>query len=231
MCKPCPAKCKKCYDGENCNVCASGYLWPAEFKIYSYDCVKCSDNCQTCKFEYNLCTQCRPGMRLSNFRCINQYNVAFYYLLDYNYAQFMTSGKSEDLIKALQTITGAAYTDIFLMKIRQGSTSVEGVISAANSSAASQIYNTIKKSTLPSFVVLGSSFSNMNDTSVVTCSSSGAADCPVPPETSISTGAIIGIAVGCGVLAIAIIGTIIYCLKKRREDDPYPMVQTKSESA
>lgn len=143
----------------------------------------------------------------------------------------MTAGKSEDLIKAIQTITGAAYTDVFLMKIKEGSTSVDGIISTANSSAASQTYNAMVKGSLPGFVVLKSSFSNMNDTSVVTCSSTGGADCPVASQdSSISKGAIIGIAVGCAILGIAIIGTIIYCLKKRKTDDPYP-IQTRSESA
>ena len=28
-CVKCPSKCRVCYDADNCNICAVGYLWPA----------------------------------------------------------------------------------------------------------------------------------------------------------------------------------------------------------
>ena len=76
-------------------------------------------------------------MKLANFRCINQYYVVFRYIFDIDYTQFITNMKTETLIAEIIAFTKANYSEIFIKNITSGSTIVDGIVSAFNSTRAS----------------------------------------------------------------------------------------------
>lgn len=154
-------------------------------------------------------------MKLINYRCRKQYNVAFTYNLRHDYSDFLANAKSEVLISALIKILKVKYVDIFITDIKSGSTIISGAISAINQEEGRALYNTLKTADISDFTVNGYSVSFMNDNTTIKCKSKGSADCP-PGTEELSAGAIAGIVIG-GVVGLGIIiGLIVYCCKKRQ---------------
>lgn len=106
-------------------------------------------------------------------------------------------------------------TDIFF-DIRKGSTIVSGLVSAINEARALQIFNIMKKTDLPDFdiIVLGKSFSFINETKVVECQSYGKDRCDSEAaQPGLSVGAIVGIVIG-SVVLLSVIAVTIYQVRK-----------------
>ena len=85
-------------------------------------------------------------MKLINFRCRKQFNLAFTYNLNYDYETFLTNMKSEVLIGAIMKILGVSYSDVFITNITKGSTIVSCVVSATNEQAGRDLFKKLKNS-------------------------------------------------------------------------------------
>jgi hypothetical protein len=91
---------------------------------------------------------------LLNYRCINIYTVRYVFELDHIYPEFLANSESHYFIEALSELLGVSSDDHYINSITEGSTIINGMISASSWQHAVEIQKAIGKRTLVGSVVI-----------------------------------------------------------------------------
>lgn len=118
-CIECTDNCEICFDSEVCLVCEDGYLVEIatesdDLIYYGTQCFACSDRCETCIFERDICTSCGENFKLNGTTCIGKYVVGFLFVFDYPFEDFLENSESSNLMNALAELLGVDLADIVL---------------------------------------------------------------------------------------------------------------------
>ena len=110
----------------------------------------------------------------------------FNYELSTTYTVFMSTMLSDTLISEIATALNISTTDITILNITSGSTLVTGYVSTNGTQAdANRLTSTLQSSTLPSFTVLSSSVTVLNQSNILTPNCTVTNSCPSPsPQPS-----------------------------------------------
>ena len=89
-------------------------------------CTKCDDNCKTCIFDADHCTNCLDVKRLKGTVCIGRFVVRFSLNIDANLDDFLVNGETMTLIENIATVVSKDPLDIILSTVEAGSVQVGG---------------------------------------------------------------------------------------------------------
>ena len=137
-CPSCVSPCVKCKDAQTCTKCDSGYFLPVisvtnNQKTYGSSCKACSNRCVTCEDNNRTCTSCNgEHHRLIGTKCIGRFTTVFVIVLDITYSNFLTQALLLTFIESMNSFLLVDVDNIVINSISEGSTRVEGSISAEN---------------------------------------------------------------------------------------------------
>ena len=226
-CVPCEGNCISCKDANTCLRCEAGYFRQLEsesegkYKL-AKECTKCDDNCDTCIFDADHCTECHDVKRLQGTVCIGRFVVRFSLNIAANLDDFLVNGETMNLIENIATVVSKDPLDIVLNTVAAGSVEVGGEVSSESEEEASQASQTLtSNSNNLGYTVTSSSFDVYYD---------GAAYTVEESSSGVPIGLIVGCSVG-GIVLIAIIIGIVYKVKYGKQQNTIQVEDLRNQES